>query len=259
MSETLEKMIEAAKAGGTVLRYYFGQSLERLEKSSSADFRTKADVESEKAILEVINKYFPDYNILSEESGSIDKNSEYKFIIDPLDGTNNFVLGIPNFTVAIGLLKGDRVICGVVYVPMIDSLYYAEEDGGAYHNGITIKVSDEVDTQRSTFSHMCGYLTKFSDINKNFEAIRNLPVKRLLDSWSVAYDFCMLASGKIEGILNYGSELYDFAAGRVIAREAGAVIVSIDGSNDLSDTSAFSVIANNSTIKDKMVDALKHI
>jgi myo-inositol-1(or 4)-monophosphatase len=259
MSETLEKMIEAAKAGGVVLRQYFGQSLDRLEKSSSADFRTKADTESEKAILEVLLKAFPDYNILSEESGSVEKNSEYKFIIDPLDGTNNFVLGIPNFTVAIGLLKGDRVVCGVIYAPMIDSLYYAEEGGGAYHNNIKIKVSDETDTQRSTFSHMCGYLTKFSEIDKNFESIRNLPVKRLLDSWSVAYDFCMLASGKIEGILNYGSELYDFAAGRVIAREAGAIIVNIDGSTDLSDINAFSIIANNSNIKDKMVNALKKI
>jgi myo-inositol-1(or 4)-monophosphatase len=127
-----KEVIRAAKTGGEVVRKYFGKSLKLEGKTIPADFRTKADLESEKVIIKILSKSFPKYNIFSEEIGEIDKNSEYTFHVDPLDGTNNFALGIPYSSVSIGLTRGDEIIFGVVYNPMLDNLYYAEKGRGSF-------------------------------------------------------------------------------------------------------------------------------
>ena len=93
-----ETLIEAAHAGGEILKKYFGQTLNLIEKSTASDFKTEADIGSERAILTILRNKFPKYNIHSEEEGKFDNGSEYTIIVDPLDGTNNFVLGIPNFS-----------------------------------------------------------------------------------------------------------------------------------------------------------------
>src|SRR3989344_1896456 len=154
-----EKIIFAAKAGGKVLRNYFGKVLTVEEKSCAWDFRTQADVESESAILKVLKKNFPDWNILSEECGFIDKKSEYTFYVDPLDGTNNFVLGIPNFSVLIALTRGKKTLFAVVYVPMLDIFYYAEKGGGAFCGTNPLKPSSETSIKNATLGYACGYKT----------------------------------------------------------------------------------------------------
>jgi myo-inositol-1(or 4)-monophosphatase len=259
MSETLEKMIEAAKAGGTVLRHYFGQSLETIEKTSAADFKTRADIESEKAILAILLKYFPDYNIISEEDGTTDKKSEYTFIIDPLDGTNNFVLGIPNFTVSIGLFKGDRIVCGVIYAPLIDCVYSAEEDAGAFCNGVKLKVNQEENISKATISHMCDYNGDEDKKARIVAYLKGLKVKRVTENWSVAFDYCLLASGRMEGIITDGNELHDFTAGKIIAREAGAIFVNFDGSPEVNDKNRVFIASNNIEIQKVLIDTLKKI
>ena len=103
ISKKYKNIIKAAVAGGKITKKYFGKVLELEGKTRPSDFRTKADLESEKAIIKILEKSFPTYNIISEEAGEINKNSEYTFEIDPLDGTNNFVLGIPYFSIGIGL------------------------------------------------------------------------------------------------------------------------------------------------------------
>lgn len=128
-------------ATGDILMGYFGKQLQLTEKSSSADYRTKADVECERAIIRAIEKIFPDHNILAEEIGRKDKGSDFTFIIDPLDGTNNFVLGIPAFVSNVALMKNDEIIYGLIHHPVMRETYCAVKGQGAFVNGQPIKVN----------------------------------------------------------------------------------------------------------------------
>ncbi len=249
-------MQQAARAGGEILRSYFGQTLEVTEKSMASDFRTKADLESEAAILTVLDQDFSHYNIQSEETGFIDRQSEYTFVIDPLDGTNNFSLGIANFSVSIALLKNDEIVAGVIYQPIIDQLYYAVKGEGAFLEGDQLRVSPETQMSRSTLAHGCGYDTPphvEANLAKDFHQHN---VKRVLTNWSIANDFCLLASGKIEGVVIDGSELYDFAAGKIIAKEAGAIVNTFKGKPD-TDTSRFFFASCNQPIHDAMLAVIR--
>src|SRR3989338_3494764 len=157
----LQIIIKAAHAGGEALRKYFGQTLELVEKSTIADFQTKADLESEKSILEILKKEFPKYNIFSEEEGKINNNSQYTLVIDPLDGTNNFVLGVPTFSVSIALLYKNEAVAGVVYSPIIYQTDHATKSGGAYLNEREIKVNNIFDPKKITIIYTCGYKIEY--------------------------------------------------------------------------------------------------
>src|SRR3989338_55849 len=145
-----KEIIRAAKAGGEVVRKYFGTVLTIVEKSKASDVRTEADVESEAAIISILKKAFPAYNIFSEECGLIDKKSEYTFYIDPLDGTNNFTIGVPNFSVSIALVRGTEIIFGAIYLPMLDLVYTAAKGEGGFCNNRKLTLSAETALERST-------------------------------------------------------------------------------------------------------------
>ncbi len=258
MGKTLKNMIEAAKVGGLILNKYFGQSLEVSQKTNAADFKTKADLESEEAIIYALKKDFPDYSIYSEEEGSADNGSEYTFVIDPLDGTNNFVLGIPNFSVSIGLLFGKEIIAGVIYSPVIDNIYCAEKGKGAYCDGRKLKVSGETDIKRATICCNNDYKNYFT--NKAQQVTIDLyakETKRVMHNWSPTFDFCMLASGKAEAVINNNAELYDFSAGKLICREAGALITDFDGNPETDDTNRIFIASNSAPILKEILDVLK--
>jgi myo-inositol-1(or 4)-monophosphatase len=158
MNINLNSIIQASEDGGKIVKSYFGKALDIEEKTTVADFRTQANIESEKTILSVITKKFPQFNVLSEETGLIDNKSEYTFIIDPLDGSNNFVLGVPNFSISIGLLKGDRVILGVIHLPILNHTYYAQEGQGAFLDNKRLAVNKEADIKKTSISYTCGYV-----------------------------------------------------------------------------------------------------
>ncbi len=256
MNQDLEKIIVAAKAGGEVLKKYYGASLDTTKKTIASDFRTKADLESEEAILANLTADFPTYNIISEEKGEINKNSEYTFVIDPLDGTNNFVLGIANFAISIGLLKNDEIIMGVIYSPIIDNVYYAEKGQGAFVDGAALHVSAEQDFTNSTVCYSQGYHTPYEPQTKVIDVLYHQQIKRVMTNWSVAFDFCMLASGRVEGIIANDLELHDCSAGKLIAREAGAKITDLKGEPEVSDRSCDFIASNGSTVHEKMIAAL---
>lgn len=254
----ITKIIQAAENGGREVNKYFGDVLKINEKSTLSDFRTKADTESEKAILSVLKSEFPDFNILSEETGVIDKNSEYTFIIDPLDGTNNFVLGIPNFSISIALMKNDELILGVVHIPILGQTYYAQKGKGAYLNDRKLSVNSEQDMKRVTISYTCGYINSRDFSQKLQKKLDDFPIKRVLTMWSPAVDLCLLASGKIEAIINNANEIYDFAAGKIIAREAGAVITDFEGNKDVEDRSNVFIVSNTKNIQQNLIVILKN-
>jgi myo-inositol-1(or 4)-monophosphatase len=213
-----------------VVRRYFGQVLQTEQKSNAGDLRTRADVESEQAILVSLRQSFPVANIYAEESGAIENGSEYTFVIDPLDGTNNFVLGIPDFAISIGLLRGDQAVLGVIYNPILEQVYAAELGKGATLNGKEIHVNDERDITHATVSYTCGYNTA-QDYSTNVKnQLHDLRIKRLLDHWAPAYDYCLLASGRIEVVISKEGDLEDYVAAKVIVTEAGGKITAFDGS-----------------------------
>lgn len=222
--------------------------------STSADYFTKADIEAEQIIVQAIEKIFPNYNILAEELGKKHKNSPYTFVVDPLDGTNNFVLGIPVFASSVALMQGKEVIYGVVYNPITNDLYYALKGQGAFWNGSAITVNNQNLAQHATVSYFCNYVTPKERITEFRTRISNLGIRRYLDLWAPAFCYCKLASGMIEGIINDKIELYDFAAGKLIAVEAGAKITDFSGNNIDDDTNDVFVATNGTAIHNFIVD-----
>lgn len=250
-----QEIIRAAKAGGKVVRSYFGKVLTITEKSRASDFRTEADVESEAAIIAVLEKAFSAYNIFSEECGFIDKKSEYTFYIDPLDGTNNFALGIPNFSVSIALVRGAETLFGLVYLPIIDLSYYAAKGGGAFCNNIKLKSSTETSLSKSTGAFLCGYSCPKPFIQRVIGNLRRR-TKRVLVNWSVASDFCLVAAGKIETVVNKKTELWDFLAAKLIAKEAGCVVTDFKGKPEKNDLNSTFLTSSNMDIHRKVLPLL---
>lgn len=233
MDIDIKPIIKAARAGGEIIISYFGKILDIEVKTNASDFRTKADIESEKAIINVLQKAFPYFSIYSEEIGKIDKNTEYCFVIDPLDGSNNFVLGIADFTVSIALMKNDQTIIGVIYNPITNQTYTAKTGQGAYLDSTKIQVNTEHNIKQATISYTCGYDNPYKYFETINQRLHKLHIKRLITFWSPAYEYCLLASGKIEAIINIKNELYDYAAGKLIVREAGGKITDFSNKPDL--------------------------
>lgn len=255
--EELQIMKEASWAGGKILKRYFGQTLEISQKSIPADLVTKADIESERAILDILKKYFPDYNYVAEESGRVDNNSGATFFIDPLDGTYNFLTGIAYFGVVIALLKDDRLDGAVTYQPILEQMFYAQRGGGAYLNDYRIEVNDVTDIIRVSAGYTHGYELAVDKQMTDIAAMKSLKLKRVLINWSLAMDFCLLASGKIEVIVNRGCKPHDYLAGKLIAKEAGAMIVDFNGRPEQDEKNDHFIVVNNKLILDKLLTVLK--
>lgn len=246
----------AIKESGKILMQYFGQQLQLSYKSTSADYRTQADIESEKAIIKAIEKIFPTYSIVAEECGEIQKNSVFTFVIDPLDGTNNFVLGIPAFTSSVALMQEKEIIYGVIHYPITGDIYYAMKGKGAFFNGEPITVNSQQSMRNATISYYCNYVTSKQHIRNIKNKISKLEVRRCLDLWAPAFCYCGLASGRIEAIINDGIELYDFAAGKLIAAEAGAKITDFNGNIITDDTADTFVVTNGTDIHSILIDSV---
>lgn len=256
MSIDIEAIIKAAEDGGREINKYFGQVLEIEQKSTASDFRTKADTQAEKAILTALQEAFPDFNIYSEEAGKIDKKSEYTFVIDPLDGSNNFVLGIPTFCVSIGLLKGDDIIAGVMHNPVLNDTYYAQQGKGTFLGNRKLEVNRESNITNATLSYTCGYNTPSEfgeELNRN---LNQKNIKRILNNWCPTCDLCLLAAGKIEAIINNENELYDYCAGKLIAKEAGARATDFKGNPETNDKGNKFLISNGTQIHAELLNLL---
>ncbi|TSC77127.1 MAG: Inositol-1-monophosphatase (IMPase) (Inositol-1-phosphatase) (I-1-Pase) [Parcubacteria group bacterium Gr01-1014_31] len=256
--KTLSVMMKAALAGGRVLRRYFGKAIAVETKSTTADFRTDADLGSEKAVIRILEKAFPKYNIVSEEMGERGKGSEFTFVLDPLDGTNNFVLGIPFFSVSMCLISDHVIRAAVVYDPMRKRLFTAVRGGGAYCNGKKIRVNQQADLRHATLAYIAPY-GNTPEVECDFvRPFFAAGIKRMLTLWTPALDFCMLAEGKIEAILHSGSEFYDYAAGRLIAKEAGAKMTTFQGDVNHSDEHRQFIASNGTQVHDRLLEILKN-
>ena len=258
ISKQYQGIVDAAESAGEVLKKYFGKKLEMVkEKLMPSDLQTTADLEAEKTILKVLNQHYPKYSIISEEVGEIKKDSDYSFVIDPLDGTNNFVLGIANFTSVIALVKGDKVIFSVVHSPMTAETFYAETGQGAYLNGHKIYVNNVSDFTKATIAHHVDYSANLFQKTILRKALTDKGIKRLLSYWSPAFELCLLAAGRIEGVIREKGVIHDFLAGKMIAMEAGAKVTGLDGTAEKDVKSDAFILSNATSIHQDLIEVME--
>ncbi len=223
-------LLEAVYAGAAQMQHFFNGSFKVSSKDGLNDLVTEADHASEKAIIGIIQKSFPDHFILGEETGEIQSNSEYKWIIDPIDGTINFANGIPICCVSVGLEKAGSMVLGAVYNPFMNELFVAEKGMGATLNDKKIHVSnkDNVATSCLVTGFPYTYLDSPNGPLQVFEKLirKAVPVRRL---GSAAIDLCWVAAGRFDGFYEHKLQAWDSAAGFLMVEEAGGKITDFEG------------------------------
>lgn len=229
----IEKVLrEAVQAGADELVNYFNGQFKISNKEGVNNLVTEADHAAEKAIIRAIRREFPDHYILSEEEGEIRTGSNYKWIIDPIDGTVNFSNGIPLCCVSIAVEKDGEIIMGCVYNPNMNEMFFAEKGKGATLNGIPIHVSKKTEVLRSCL--VTGFPYTYLDAPNGplqvFERLikAGVPVRRL---GSAAIDLCWVAAGRFDGFYEHKLQAWDSAAGFLIVEEAGGKVTDFEGNS----------------------------
>lgn len=215
----LDVAIKAIKKAGEILKQNYRHNLVGYTKNNG-DFYSKADLEVEKAIVKIITKTFPTHSIFTEERGLIDKKSDYLWQIDPLDGSSNYLHKIPFFCSMIALLYKKRPILGVVYDPLHDELFFAEENKGSWCNGKKLKGSKNTILEKAFISVFRNSDPKHRNryglvINKLTDKVRRIRTN------GSALELCYTAAGRYDASICIGYNLYDWLPGYFIAKEAG--------------------------------------
>jgi len=242
ISANLNIMIKAAEKASRALIRDFGE-IEKLQVSTKgpADFVSNADLKAEKIIIEELKKARPYYSIISEEDGSeINKDKNNTWIIDPIDGTTNFLHAVPHFAISIALRSGDEIVSGLIYDPIKDEMFYGEKDNGAFFNNQRIRVSKKKELNSCLFA--TGGVPKINI---------DLPIR---NSGSAALDIAYVAAGRYDGYFQNDLNLWDIAAGIIIVKEAGGMINEID----LNKNKNVQIRASSMAINDKMLEKLKN-
>lgn len=225
----------ARQAGKIILRAQDQmESIKIIEKGRN-DFATQVDQAAEEIIIETIKKSYPQHGILGEETGLIPgKGSDVTWVIDPLDGTTNFLHGFPHFCISIGVVQQDKILHGVVYDPIRDELFTASRGEGVRMNGKRLRVSNAEKLQKSLlgtgfpfrdFTHLDDYLTFLKTVIPHCAGIRR--------AGAAALDLAYVAAGRLDGFWEFGLKPWDIAAGALFIQEAGGFISTIDGSPDI--------------------------
>lgn len=230
MNEFENILKKAATEAGSLIANRFQTHFSIDHKDGINNLVTEVDKQSEQLIRKIINDNFPEHGIIGEEYEIKETNSRYKWVIDPIDGTTNFAHGIPICCVSIGILDGDEILMGAVYNPMINEFFFAKKGGGAYLNGLPIKVSENTDFNRAFLVTGFPYHhnNKELDITRAFRDLVSLglPVRRL---GAAAIDLCWVACGRFDGFWEYNLQPWDIAAGYLILREAGGRVTDFQG------------------------------
>jgi|TARA_B100000902_G_scaffold19163_1_gene23006 myo-inositol-1(or 4)-monophosphatase len=240
ISANLNIMIKASEKASKILIRDFGE-IENLQvsKKGPTDFVTNSDLKTEKIIIDELKKAKPNYSIISEENG-VEKNKDEKntWIIDPIDGTVNFLHGIPHFAISIAHKSNDEIISGLIFDPIKNEMFFAEKNNGAYFNNHRIRVS------KKNNINDCLFVTGGK--------IENEPDFPYRKSGCAALDLAYVASGRYDGYFQHDLNLWDIAAGILIVKEAGGVLNEID----LSVNTNLKIIASSTDINAKLLEKL---
>lgn len=254
--ETIKQVgIKAAYQAGEILTRHFG-NLTHINKKGAIDLVTVADVESEKKIIEIIRKHFPNHAILAEECGVLDGDAHKRWIIDPLDGTTNFAHNLGIFSVSIAFALNDDIVLGIVLNPISGELFTAIHGQGSHLNNRPIHVSSAATVQDSLLVTGFPYyvaeaadtlIPRFTQCLSNAQGIRRLG--------SAALDLCFVACGRFDGFWEENLKPWDTAAGMLVASEAGGVVTDYEGQPYHVDHKQ--ILATNPYIHSEMIALLK--
>ena len=240
ISSNLNIMIKAAeKASKSVIRDFGEVEKLQVSKKGPYDFVTKTDKHVEKVLIEELSKIKKNYSFITEETGTIkNKDKENIWIIDPIDGTTNFLHGIPHFAICIALQYKNEIVSGLIFDPIKDEMFFAEKDKGAFLNNQRLRVSKKNSVDDCLFSSNHEGV-KFSNLNMRY-------------SGCAALDLAYVASGRLDGFFHNKINLWDVAAGALLVQEAGGVV------NDLNnfDKNDINIRAASTSIYEKMLKSL---
>lgn len=252
----IKDILEIAGLAGEIIRDGFGKNFQIEYKTNEKNLVTEIDKKSENAIIDFITKKYPTHNILTEESGEHKKDSDYLWVIDPLDGTTNFAHGLPIFAVSIGVMKKNEIVAGVVYDVMRNVFYSAENGSGAFSNEAKLNVSanDKIGLgvlvtgfPYNVAENPDNAFERFASLTKKARAVRRLG--------SAAIDFCYVASGVFDGFWEVSLQPWDICAGKLLVEEAGGVVTDFSGKQINIFTPQ--ILASNKKIHQQMIDGLK--
>ena len=242
ISANLNIMIKASEKASKILIRDFGE-IEKLQvsKKGPTDFVTNSDLKAEKIIIEELKKAKPNYSIISEENGTENnKDKTNTWIIDPIDGTVNFLHGIPHFAISIALRSKEEIVSGVIFDPIKNEIFYAEKNNGAFYNNHRIRVS------KKNQINDCLFVTGGK--------IKNEPDLPYRKSGCAALDMAYVASGRYDGYFQDNLNLWDIAAGIILVKEAGGIVNNID----LSTNENIKIIASSTDISSKLLEKLNN-
>ena len=265
MHPMLNIAVRAARAAGNVImRGYENRSDLEVRAKGAHDFVTKIDKEAELTIISKIQQSFPEHSFLGEESGSTNGKSDFMWIIDPLDGTSNFIAGIPHFAVSIALTFKGKLDQAVIFDPVRGELFTATKGSGAQLNGFRLRCTNAKDLSNALLATAIPFrdksslnddLAKFANVFKDCADIRR--------SGSAALDLAYVAAGRYDGYWERGLKSWDMAAGELLIKESGGLVTDYAGNNDpLYDElkkagSANGLVAGNPRIVQNIVKRLK--
>ncbi len=242
ISSNLNVMIKAAeKASKSVIRDFGEVEKLQVSKKGPRDYVTKTDKNVEKILIEELSKTKKNYSFISEEIGKIDnKDKDNIWIIDPIDGTTNFLHGIPHFAICIALKSNDQITSGLIFDPIKDEMFYVEKNKGAYLNNQRLRSSKKTSLEDCLFSSNHEGV-KFSNLNMRYSGCASL-------------DLAYVACGRLDGFFHNKINLWDVAAGTLMVQEAGGIV------NDISTFAQnnIDIRASSGSINDKMLKNLKN-
>ena len=257
-SANINVMVKACSKASKVLIRDFGE-IEKLQVSlkGPGDFVTASDKKVEKILVEELQKARPDYSILSEEIGKINnKNQEFRWIIDPIDGTVNFMHGIPHFAISIGLEREGEIISGVIFDPIKNELFFAEKGNGSFLNNQRMRVSSRKKLKDSIL-FTSGPKFNTEDKDKSFEKyikISSEVFTPIRNFGSAALDMAYVAAGRCDAFWSKNLNYWDIAAGIVLIKEAGGFVTDLNGNNNYLENRT--ILATNSEINKTMINLL---
>ena len=254
----LDAACEAALTAEKIHKKYAAEGVRSASKSAVYDLVTNVDTESEQAVVEVLQNFFPDHNIVGEENQYRETDSPYTWFIDPLDGTNNFTKGIPHYSVSLGLAKNGFFHAGVVLDTAKNELFKAVRGEGAFFGDIPIRVSD-VSSLEGAMLYTGFHYDRGDYMRGTLRTVENFFEESILGirrSGSAALDLCYLACGRADGFWEHYLSPWDTAAGVCILQEAGGTVT--DFRNRNLPLSPSTIIASNSRLHNAMLSVISH-
>ncbi|MGI6347744.1 MAG: inositol monophosphatase family protein [Patescibacteria group bacterium] len=243
-------------AAETLKKEYYKFSRTKINLKDKNQIVTKHDLDSEKIIIQKIKQHFPEHRILSEEKGDNKKNSDYLWIIDPIDGTTNFSIHNPLWSISLSLVYKNEIILGIILAPILNELYLAEKNKGAFLNGKKIKTPSYTGEKIiNTFCHGSKIKDKKRALKYyNYQKINSLDCRQL---GSATIELAYTALGRVDSLMIPGAHPWDVAAGALIVKEAGGKVTDFKGKNWTIDSP--DILASNPKIHSKLLQIIKKL